>query len=188
MRVTVEQREMMDAMRNEACTAEQKEHLIDVMVSKTTAINLQGLLHETAFATIPNDVLVTYIDEAVRGLCGTRGQNRRSLRILAELIMVNQHAATRMLCDSGAPENLNDLQTRTQLAISLTAETRRLLALLEQMRQGLEDRYEHKKTKRLSSPPSVPIAGGTLGSPQKSVPQKKTPAKNRVGSKSAVAK
>lgn len=132
--------------RLEAIAPEQRERLVDFMVTQGTAVNLQGLLFETPFASVPTDALAVYADEGVRALCGPRLQNRRSLRVLAELLLTTQLAASRMFSDSGAPANVQDVATKTNLAILLTAETRRLTAMLESMRERLEDRASKRST------------------------------------------
>ncbi len=115
-----------------------KEALVDFLVEKATATYLDGMLFQTPLTSIPHECFATYVSETVQHLCGPKGQNRRTLRMLAELLIITQHSIGRLHMDSGSPQTLQELQAKCSLAATLTAEARRLVAAIESLRNDIE--------------------------------------------------
>lgn len=133
------QRKELTKMRTEAGEDSlRKEQLVDFLLEKSTATYLDGMLFETPLASIPHECFATYVNETVQHLCGAKGQNRRTLRMLAELLIMTHHAIGRLHMDSGAPPNIQELQVKCNLAATLTAEARRLVAAIEALRSEVE--------------------------------------------------
>ncbi len=70
--------------------------------------------------------------------CGAKGQNRRTLRMLAELLIMTHHAIGRLHMSSGESNSVQELQVKCNLAATLTAEARRLVSAIEALRSDIE--------------------------------------------------
>lgn len=139
MSINEMQRAELSKMRRDAeGDSDHKEKLVDFLIEKSTATYLDGMLFETPLASIPHECFATYVNETVQHLCGSKGQNRRTLRMLAELLIMTHHAIGRLHMDSGAPQSVQELQTKCNLAATLTAEARRLVAAIESLRSEVE--------------------------------------------------